>query len=63
MITIGGPDIGENCAVAGDSVAVSRMANESERFLHSCNRFSDIAPVPLFGGSSGSATSLGVKDA
>ncbi len=57
-----GPDIGENCAVAasvGDSVAVSRMAIESEGFWYCCDRFGDIAVVPLFGGSSGSVTSLG----
>ncbi len=46
MITIGGPDIGEICAVAAsasDFIAVSRMASESEGFWHSCDRLGDIA--------------------
>ncbi len=60
------PDVGSNRAVAasaGDSFIVSEVPMEGEgRFKHACNRFGDAAVVkttPMFGGSSGSATSLG----
>ncbi len=60
------PDVGSNRAAAAsacDSVLVPRVLTEGEgRCWHPCNRFSDVAVVkttPLFGGSSGSATSPG----
>ncbi len=60
------PDVGSNSAAtasAGDSVLVSGVLTGGEgRCWHACNRFGDVAVVkaaPLFGGSSGSATSPG----
>ncbi len=54
---------GSVASSAGDAVAVSRVITEREGGCrHSCNLFRDDAVVkamPLFGSSTGSATSLG----
>ncbi len=67
MKQLSSPDVGGNRAIAastGDSIAVSRMVAEGEeRCCHAYNRFGGVAVVkamPLFGGSSGSATSLSI---
>ncbi len=55
-------DVSDNRTVTasvGDSAAVSRVVIDGEeRCWPSCNRFGEIAVVPLFVGSCGSATSL-----